>query len=409
MTEKDEMLDLEYLNFLYKTSLKTSITRDTDQIKTFPIGDSLPEDVKLKYYKDDYELVNGTNFGGTLGYPMSSFTNLNLVDSTNSQTYPNINDVLPPNLIKDQNLGNSYCYQEGTIGGYRLAQIAPGGFIRDTANIRHYHRLILSPIDNLGSTNPIDTTNRTLINRTYDFSAFDRNGENILKNCIPPNFSGFTDVGTEEITKNVEHYSIYLGTLGYSLNQFYNTDITPVQNEISLDDFGNWTFDFRKGIIHFNNLPSNGDTESDFLNNFPPVLSFFKYIGPPDLLNLVNTDIDTVIERGCVNCVNTIYNNTSYKIFGNSFSDLNIYNIVKSSSCLISVSVFETNTEYHDKCIYLGKYLSKEGIIRSTEQETNTSANFKGSFITNTGDLRVTNTGGDKITLTVIIKTREII
>lgn len=409
MTGSDEILDLEYLNFLYKTSLKTSITEDEDKIKTFPIGDSLPENIKLKYYKDDYELVNGTNFGGTLGYPMSSFTNLNLVDSTNSQTYPNINDVLPPNLIMDQSLGNSYCYQEGTIGGYRLAQIAPGGFIRDTANVRHYHRLILSPIDNLGSTNPIDTTDRTLANRTYDFSAFDRNGENILKNCIPPNFSGFTNVGTEEITKNVEHYSIYLGTLGYSLNQFYNTDITPVQNEISLDDFGNWTFDFRKGIIRFNNLPYSSYIASDFLNNFPPVLSFFKYIGPFDLQNLVNTDIDAAIERGCVNCIKTIYNNTSYKISGSSLGDLNIYDIVKSSSCFISVSVYETKTEYNDRCIYLGKYLSKEGIVSSVEQEINTSTIFKGSFITTTGVLRVTNTSSDKITLTVIIKTREII
>ena len=439
MPDTSELQELEYLNFLYKTSLRRPTTKDIDQrnpaaetfpfnsynlgqetilnrIKTYPIGDTLPVGVSLNYYNDDYTLVNGTNFGGTLGYPSSSFTTLNVVNSTSPQTYPNTNEVLPPNYSQSQNLGTSYSYPEGTVGGYRLAQLAPGGFIRDTTNVRHYHRLILSPVDNLGSTNPIDTTNANLVSRTYAFSAFDRNGENILKNSIPSNISGITNLGTIESPKNVEHYSIYLGTLGYSVRQFYSTSIKTVQNVPSSIDSGNWSFDFRSGILLFNDLPSSGADSANFFRDFPPVLSFFKYTGPIGLQNLANSEIDIGTGgEGSLAGIQTVYNNTAYTVSASTTDILNIdslINLTSGETCLVSLTIFETGTDSSTAGGYMGKYISskmKTEVIYSVEHEITNSSNFKGSFETSSGNLKIINLTDSQITLTILIKTLELV
>ncbi len=113
--------------------------------------------------------------------------------------------------------------------------------------------------------------------------------------------------------------------------------------------------------------------------------------------------------------VKTIYDNPSYFIPADTTSYTNLDDIVKlisGESCLISVAITETGIDSSIEGGYIGKYINsrmKTDIIYSVEHEINNSVNFKGSFETDTGNLKIINLTSSDITLTVVIKSLELV
>lgn len=113
--------------------------------------------------------------------------------------------------------------------------------------------------------------------------------------------------------------------------------------------------------------------------------------------------------------VKTIYDNPSYFIPANDTNYTNlddIVNLISGESCLISVAITETGIDSSIEGGYIGKYISskmKTDIIYSVEHEINNSVNFKGSFETDTGNLKIINLTSSDITLTVVIKSLELV
>jgi len=433
MTDTNDLEQIEILNFLYKTSFRRPTTQDLElrhpseetfpfndfslgqeillnKIEKFPVGNSFSTS-NLLAATDDSILVNGTNIGGKLGYPettnensSTSFRVLNVVNSTSTQIYPNVNFILPPNynLTSDlTNFGNNYNYPTNElIDGKIIGQLAPGGFIRDIKpNIRHFHRLILSPVDaNPNDFSPIDITNPTKSSQTFAFAAFDRDGNNILKNSIPSNLGGVTKL-SESPLKVVEHYAVYLGSLRYSIRQFSNIFIRATQNEPSSVENGNWSFDFKSGILLFNDIGTGS-----LFDEFPPVLSFFKYIGPIGIQNLSSS------EGGSIT---TIKDDNNYTLAASSTQTLDITNEVNlnsGKSALISVIIIETGTVSGVAGGYMGKYVNSvlgSVVFYSVEHEINNSSGdiFKCNFDTETGILNIKNLTNLEKTLHVTIKT----
>ncbi len=429
MTDTNALDQIEILNFLYKSSLRRPTTKDirfmdpseetfpfndfslgqeilVNKIEKFPVGTNFSA-TNLKDVVDDSILVNGTNIGGRLGYPettgensSTSFRVLNVVNSASTQIYPNVNFILPPNynLTSDlTNFGNNYNYPTNEIiDGKILGQLAPGGFVRDIKpNIRHFHRLILSPVDAdpYNFSSPIDTTNSVLKERTYAFAAFDRDGNNILKNSIPSNLGGITTKTESGTLKMVEHYAVYLGTLRYSIRQYSNTNIRATQSITSGPENGSWTFDFKCGILLFNDII---DTNSLF-DQLPPVLSFFKYIGPIGIQSLSSSGGGSVT---------TIKDDDNYDLpsTGRTLDVKNEVNLNSGNSALISVTIIEAGTDSG----YMGKYVNSvlgTDAFYSIEHEINNSRTiFTGDFDTTSGVLDIKNLTNSSKILHVIIK-----
>ena len=113
--------------------------------------------------------------------------------------------------------------------------------------------------------------------------------------------------------------------------------------------------------------------------------------------------------------VKTIYDNPSYFIpAGNTnYTNLDdIINLISGESCLISVVITESGIDSSIEGGYIGKYISsrmKTDIIYSVEHEINNSVNFKGSFETDTGNLKIINLTSSDITLSVVIKSLELV
>jgi len=478
MSDTSNLDQIEILNFLYKTSFRRPTTKDLEfrnpaeetfpfndyslgqeillnRIKKFPVGNDFPTNSLLANV-DDSVNINGTNFGGKLGYPettnensSTAFRVLNVIDSTNSQVYPNVNFILPPDfsLSSDpSNFKDGYIYSELLPDGNRLAQLAPGGFVRDIQpNIRHFHRLILSPVDNKDSLSPIDLTNSTDKLITYAFAAFDIDGNNILKNTIPPNLGGVTTLSLSPL-KEVEYYTIYLGTLRYSIRQFNNTNIQTTQKIVSSPSNGNWSFDFKSGLLLFNDIGSGAN-----FDDFPPVLSFFKYIGPIGLENLINSEISlgnggggsgiSLTDLSATNVAasgigNLAYNSSAgqfvytppdlseFKIYekmpfstndflvnanttDSSISLINKTNIESSETIFFSITIFKTNTSYTTDGGYIAKGVYtklKNDNIFTIDQEFNTNNDFIVDINTNTGILQIQNVTSNSIVFTILLR-----
>lgn len=478
MSDTSNLDQIEILNFLYKNAFRRPTTKDLEfrnpaeetfpfndyslgqeillnRIKKFPVGNDFPTNSLLANVDDSIN-INGTNFGGKLGYPettnensSTSFRVLNVIDSSNSQVYPNVNFILPPDfsLSSDpSNFKNGYTYSELLPDGNRLAQLAPGGFVRDIQpNIRHFHRLILSPVDNKGSLSPIDLTNPANKLITYAFAAFDRGGNNILKNTIPPNLGGIATLSLSPL-KEVEYYAVYLGTLRYSIRQFSNVNIQATQKIVSSPSNGNWSFDFKSGLLLFNDIGSSAN-----FDDFPPVLSFFKYIGPIGLENLINSEINlgsgsggTGISLTALSATNVAASgigNLSYNSSTGQFtytppdlSEFKIYekmpfstndflvnanttdssisliektNIESSETIYFSITIFKTDTSYTTEGGYIAKGVYtklKNDTIITIDQEFNTNNDFIIGINTNTGILNVQNVTSSSIIFTIMLR-----
>lgn len=438
--DTNNLEQIEILNFLYKTSFRRPTTKDLqlkhpstetfpfndyslgqeillNRIKKFPIGDSFPTSSLLSAVDDSIN-IGGTNFGGKLGYPettssdsTSEFRVLNVIDSTEEQEYPNVNFILPPDFTLSSdisNFGNNYVYPELLSDGNRLAQLAPGGFVRDIKpNIRHFHRLILSPVDNLNLSTPIDLDNLALNRRTYAFAAFDRDGNNILKNSIPANIGGVS-ILSESPLKEVEYYAIYLGNLRYSIRQFSDLGMNATQTIASSNPNGNWTFDFKSGILLFNDI----GTSSTF-TGFPPVLSFFKYTGPVGLENLNNSSINII---GGGSSVNTNqpetmpFSKTDFLVSASSTENISLIEklaLISGQTKVVNITIFKKDTNPSTDGSYICKYthsfINPDNMF-SIEQEFNTSSDFTCNTHTSTGVLSIQNNLGSDLLLTILIK-----
>lgn len=482
MSDTSNLDQIEILNFLYKTSFRRPTTKDLEfrnpaeetfpfndyslgqeillnRIKKFPVGNDFPTNSLLANV-DDSVNINGTNFGGKLGYPettnensSTSFRVLNVIDSTNSQVYPNVNFILPPDfsLSSDpSNFKDGYIYSELLPDGNRLAQLAPGGFVRDIQpNIRHFHRLILSPVDNKDSLSPIDLTNLTNKLITYAFAAFDRDGNNILKNTIPPNLGGITTLSLSPL-KEVEYYTIYLGTLRYSIRQFNNTNIQTTQKIVSSPSNGNWSFDFKSGLLLFNDIGSSAN-----FDDFPPVLSFFKYIGPIGLENLINSEISlgnggggsgisltdlsatnvaasgignlsydssngkftyTPPDLSSLNTAETMpYSANNFIVTANttdtSISLINEIGLLSGETTFMSITVFKTNSNSSIEGGYISKYIYsfvKDEHVFTLEQEFNNNSDFRVDIDSDLGILLIQNLTNSDISFTILARSINI-
>lgn len=443
--DTNNLEQIEILNFLYKTSFRRPTTKDLNlkhpttetfpfndyslgqeillnPIKKFPVGDSFPTSNLLSAV-DDSVNIGGTNFGGKLGYPertdadsTSEFRVLNVIDSTEEQEYPNVNFILPPDFTLSSdisNFGNNYVYPELLSDGNRLAQLAPGGFVRDIKpNIRHFHRLILSPVDNLNLSTPIDLDNSALNQRTYAFAAFDRDGNNILKNSIPPNIGGVS-ILSESPLKVLEHYAVYLGNLRYSISQFSDLGMEPTQTIASSNDNGNWTFDFKSGILLFNDI-----TNTSTFTGFPPVLSFFKYIGPVGLGNLNNSSIN-IIGGSSVNTnqpETMPFSKTDFLVSASSTENISLIEtlaLISGQTKVVNITIFKKDTNPSTDGSYICKYthsfISPDNTL-SIEQEFTTpppppsSSDFTCNIDTNTQILSIQNNTGTDLLLTILMK-----
>jgi len=115
------------------------------------------------------------------------------------------------------------------------------------------------------------------------------------------------------------------------------------------------------------------------------------------------------------NAIKTVYNNTNYKIVANGESNLNlgdILNLSSGDSHLVSTKVLETGTDSSIVGGYLGKYINtrmKSELVYSIEHEINNAVKFKATFETLTGNLKISNLTDNEITLTVLIKTLELV
>ncbi len=445
MSDTSNLDQIEILNFLYKTSFRRPTTKDLEfrnpaeetfpfndyslgqeillnRIKKFPVGNDFPTNSLLANV-DDSVNINGTNFGGKLGYPettnensSTAFRVLNVIDSTSSQVYPNVNFILPPDfsLSSDaSNFKNGYTYSELLPDGNRLAQLAPGGFVRDIQpNIRHFHRLILSPVDNKGSLSPIDLTNPTNKLITYAFAAFDRDGNNILKNTIPPNLGGITTLSLSPL-KEVEYYAVYLGTLRYSIRQFSNLNIQATQKIVSSPSNGNWSFDFKSGLLLFNDIGSSAN-----FDDFPPVLSFFKYIGPIGLENLINSEINlgTGLNTTGLNTSETMpYSANNFIVAANttdtSISLINEIGLLSGETTFMSITVFKTNSNSLIEGGYISKYIYsflKDEHVFTLEQEFNNNLDFRVDIDTELGILIIQNLTNSDISFTILVRSINI-
>lgn len=427
MTDSDTQLEnIELLNILYKDLFRRVTTKDykdrsasneefdfndytfgqeifINKLNKYPIGETLPSGVSLSL--TDTFTVNGTSFGGTLGYPNGStvssttFLLLNVVDSTNAQTYPDVNFILPQVSSAYTAYSNNYVYQERlSSGGYYIAQLAPGGFVRDLSpNIRHYHRLILSPIDLPSDANdmtPIDVTNSEIRSRTHAFSAFDRNGNNILKNAIPSNFSGYTN--------NIDHYSTFVSTLQRASIQYFDGIGVLVHKYPSSSSTGNYIFNFRTGILFFHDSPDGA-----FFQEFPPIISFFSYIGPIGLENLSggenNASTINVLDKDDISVTanNSIFENLT------TYLQLN-----EGDSTIISINIIVTGSDSSTDGGYIlkGIYSKLKGEnIYTVNQEYNNSNVFTGSILTDNGTIKITNVTASDITVHMTINKLNLI
>ena len=113
--------------------------------------------------------------------------------------------------------------------------------------------------------------------------------------------------------------------------------------------------------------------------------------------------------------VKTVYNNISYKIGANGESNLNLGNILNLSSGdshLVSAKVSETGIDSSIVGGYLGKYINtrmKSELVYSIEHEINNAVTFKATFETAIGNINILNLTNAEITLTVLIKTLELV
>lgn len=113
--------------------------------------------------------------------------------------------------------------------------------------------------------------------------------------------------------------------------------------------------------------------------------------------------------------VKTVYNNISYKIGTNGESNLNlgdILNLSSGDSHLVSAKVSETGTDSSLVGGYLGKYINtrmKSELVYSIEHEINNAVRFKATFETAIGNIKIFNLTDTEITLTVLIKTLELV
>ena len=113
--------------------------------------------------------------------------------------------------------------------------------------------------------------------------------------------------------------------------------------------------------------------------------------------------------------VKTVYNNISYKIGTNGESNLNlgdILNLSSGDSHLVSAKVSETGTDSSLVGGYLGKYINtrmKSELVYSIEHEINNATRFKATFETAIGNIKIFNLTNADITLTVLIKTLELV
>jgi len=419
----------EQLNVLYKDSFRRSATKDYSKriesqetfpyndytlgqeillntIKTFPVGNSLPNGITPKMNLDDKFLIDGTNFGGFVGY-FDGTNHVGFTLKTIGSGPGEFNDILdsdPSSQTTAYNsgkVGTSYEYSSrSSANDYYLAQLAPGGFVRDSedGNIRHFHRLILSPVDLPSFVNnitPIDTTNTNEDLRTYAFAAFDRDGNNILSDSLPSNITGSYNYTQGSLFRTVENYPIYISSYGYSIRQFNNSNISIVtQSTASGTNTGNYVYNFKNGLLLFHDIPVNADSAT-FFSDFPPVISFFKYIGPKGLSNISNSEIIFSSSQSLV----TIVDEDSFTVLANGINTKDI----KSADSLSSGAVSSLTCLVEDSSGngYLGKYTHskiKNDDIFSIEHEINNSNTFKATFITETGILKVTNLTGTDIT-----------
>ena len=115
------------------------------------------------------------------------------------------------------------------------------------------------------------------------------------------------------------------------------------------------------------------------------------------------------------NVVKTVYNNISYKIDANGESNLNlddILNLSSGDSHLVSAKISETGTDSSLVGGYLGKYINtrmKSELVYSIEHEINNAVRFKATFETAIGNIKIFNLTDTEITLTVLIKTLELV